>query len=304
MRSILSQTLALAAVAMLCLASAQSALAYGGHSKAKPPQKDALLLVTFGTSVEKAQQSFVNVEKRMQEAFPNADIRWAYTSHIIRAKLAKEQGKQIDSPEIALAKLMDEGYREVTLQSLHVLPGAEFHALNTNAHMFESMRGGIKRVRIGYPLLTNNKSMDEVLEAAFTHLVPKERTAEDAVIFMGHGSHHPADAIYSAMMYKAQQKDPNCYVGTVEGFPTFDEILAKLKAKGTKKAYLIPLMSVAGDHSIKDMAGEDPDSWQSRLKKEGIETEAVLKGLAECDAIVDIWIKRLKESAAKKHHSK
>ena len=301
MRNMLSQTLTLAAAALLCLASAQSALAYGGHSKADAPQKDALLLVTFGTSVESAQKSFANIEKKMQAAFPNADVRWAYTSQIIRDKLAKEQKKQIDSPEIALAKLMDEGYKEVTLQSLHMLPGAEFHALNANAHMFEAMRGGIKKIRIGYPLLVNNQSMEEVLEAAVKHLVPKERKAEDAVVFMGHGTHHPADAIYSAMMYKAQRMDPNCYVGTVEGFPTFDEILEALKAKGVKKAYLIPLMTVAGDHSINDMAGDEDDSWLSLLKEAGIEGVPVLKGLAECDAIVDIWIKRLKESMEKKH---
>ena len=301
MRNMLSQTLSLAAAALLCLAGAQSALAYGGHSKADAPQKDALLLVTFGTSVESAQKSFANIEKKMQAAFPNADVRWAYTSQIIRDKLAKEQKKQIDSPEIALAKLMDEGYKEVTLQSLHVLPGAEFHALNANAHMFEAMRGGIKKIRIGYPLLVNNQSMEEVLEAAVKHMVPKERKAEDAVVFMGHGTHHPADAIYSAMMYKAQRMDPNCYVGTVEGFPTFDEILDMLKAKGVKKAYPIPLMSVAGDHSINDMAGDEDDSWLSQLKKAGIEGVPVLKGLAECDAIVDIWIKRLKESMEKKH---
>ena len=301
MRNMLSQTLSLAAAALLCLAGAQSAHAYGGHSKAQPPKKDALLLVTFGTSVESAQKSFDNVEKKMKAAFPNSEIRWAYTSQIIRDKLAKEQGKQIDSPEVALARLMDEGYKEVTLQSLHVLPGAEFHALNANARMFEAMRGGIEKIRIGYPLLVNNKSMDEVLEAAFKHMVPKERKAGDAVIFMGHGTHHPADAVYSAMMYKAQQKDPNCYVGTVEGFPTFDEILDMLKAKGVKKAYLIPLMSVAGDHSINDMAGDEEDSWRSQLKKAGIEGVPVLKGLAECDAIVDVWIKRLKESKEKKH---
>lgn len=299
MRNMLSQTLSLAAAALLCLSGAQACHAYGGHSKADAPQKDALLLVTFGTSVESAQKSFANVEKKMKAAFPNTEIRWAYTSHIIRNKLAKEQKKQIDSPEIALARLMDEGYKEVTLQSLHMLPGAEFHALNANAHMFEAMRGGIRKIRIGYPLLVNNQSMDEVLDAAFKHIIPKERKPEDAVLFMGHGTHHPADAVYSAMMYKAQRKDPNCYVGTVEGFPTFDEILDMLKAKGVKKAYLIPLMTVAGDHSINDMAGDEDDSWKSMLKEAGIEGVPVLKGLAEYDAVVDIWINRLKESMEK-----
>lgn len=292
MKNILSLFLA----AALCAGFQAQAQAYGGHSKAAPPKKDALLLVTFGTSVKNAQKAFAHVEKKMKAAFPNTDVRWAYTSQIIRAKLAKEQKKQIDSPEVALAKLMDEGYQEVTLQSLHMLPGAEFHALNTNARHFEAMRGGIKKIHIGYPLLANNESMDAVLDAAFSAIIPKDRKPEDAVLFMGHGSHHPADAIYSAMMYKAQKKDPNCYVGTVEGNPTFDEILDMLKEKGTKKAYLIPMMTVAGDHSINDMAGDEPDSWQSRLKKAGVEAVPVLRGMAEFDEVVDIWIGRLKKA--------
>lgn len=283
----------------MSLAGASAVFAYGGHAGPEP-KGEALLLVTFGTSVPKAQDAFAHVEKKMRAAFPNTEIRWAYTSHIIRKKLAG-QGKQFDSPEIALAKLMDEGYEQVTMQSLHMLPGAEFHEVYTNARLFEDMSGGIKAIRTGYPLLVDNQSMDAVLDAVFAHIVPKERKPEDAVVLMGHGTHHASDAIYSAMMYKAQEKDPNCLVGTVEGFPTFEEVLAKLEAKGVKKAYLIPLMTVAGDHSINDMAGDEPDSWKSQLTKAGIEAVPVMQGLAEFDAIIDIWIKRLKASMQHKH---
>lgn len=278
--------------AAMSLAGAGAVCAHGGHA-GPDPKGEALLLVTFGTSVPKAQKAFVNIEKQMRAAFPDMEIRWAYTSHIIRKKLAG-QGKQIDSPEMALAKLMDEGYQHVTMQSLHMIPGAEFHEIFSNAQAFAGMHGGIENIRTGYPLLVDNPSMDEVLDAVFTHIVPKDRRDEDAVVLMGHGTHHPSDALYSAMMYKAQVKDPNCYVGTVEGFPTFEEVLAQLQAKGTKKAYLIPLMTVAGDHSINDMASDEPDSWKSQLKKAGIEAVPVMQGLAENESIVAIWIKRLK----------
>ena len=287
---------------LLCLTGAGAVFAHGGHSSPEP-KGEALLLVTFGTSVPKAQEAFAQVEKQMRAAFPDTEIRWAYTSHIIRKKLAG-QGKEIDSPEIALAKLMDEGYGQVTMQSLHMLPGAEFHEIYSNARLFADMSGGIKHIRTGYPLLVDNKSMDAVLDAVFAQIVPKERKAEDAIVLMGHGTHHPSDAIYSAMMYKAQEKDANCYVGTVEGFPTFEDVLEKLQAKGTKKAYLIPLMTVAGDHSINDMAGDEPDSWKSQLTNAGIEAVPVMHGLAEFDAIIDIWINRLKAGMERKHSGK
>ena len=253
----------------------------------------AILLVTFGTSVPSAQAAFTNIEKQVRKAFPGMEVRWAYTSHIIRKKLAK-QGQIFDSPEIALARLMEEGYSKVAVQSLHMIPGLEFHDIYTNAKMYEKMSGGFDKVIVAYPLLSSDDAMEKVVKTLPGVMIPKERTPGDAVILMGHGTHHPSDAIYSAMMYKFQKADPNIYVATVEGHPTFDEVKALLLKKGIKKAYLIPFMSVAGDHASNDMAGDEPDSWKTLLTQAGITCVPVLKGVAEYDALVDLWIENLK----------
>jgi sirohydrochlorin cobaltochelatase len=117
---------------------------------------------------------------------------------------------------------------------------------------------------------------------------------------MEHGTHHPSDSIYSALIYKVQKLDSNMYIGTVEGHPTFDEVKEMLVKKGTQKAYLIPLMTVAGDHAMNDMdmAGDEPDSWKSMLAKDCIQSVPVLKGLAEFDSIVDLWLANLKTAMA------
>ena len=115
---------------------------------------------------------------------------------------------------------------------------------------------------------------------------------------MDHGTPHPADAIYSAMMPKAQKMDHNLYVGTVEGHPSFDEVKEAPVKKGIKKTSLIPLMTVFGDLAINDMAGDEPDSWKSRLSLAGIESVPVLKGLAEFNPIVDLWLENLKTAMA------
>ena len=285
-------TLAVAVLAVFCLHCTVAQAAEHGKKKA---EKTAILLVTFGTSVEKAQASFTNIEKRVKSTFPDTEIRWAYTSNIIRKKLAKEENKQIDSPEMALARLMDEGYTKVAVQSLHMIPGAEFHEINTNARLFGQMAGGIDAVKVSLPLLISDETMEQALKIITTKVVPKERKSGEAVVLMGHGTHHPSDSIYSALMYKAQQMDANLYVGTVEGHPTFEEIRDMLVAKKVKKAYLIPFMTVAGDHAMNDMAGDEPDSWKSQLAKAGIESVPVMKGLGEVDAIVDMWIAQLKQ---------
>ena len=68
----------------------------------------------------------------------------------------------------------------------------------------------------------------------------------------------------------------------------------ELKKKGVKKAYLMPFMSVAGDHAMNDMAGDEDDSWKSILTKAGVKCVPILKGTAEYDGIADLWVEHLK----------
>ena len=82
----------------------------------------------------------------------------------------------------------------------------------------------------------------------------------------------------------------------MEGNPKLEDILPELKKKGIKKVYLAPCMAVAGDHARNDMAGDEPDSWKSMLKKNGIASEAVLVGTAEVPEIADIWIDHAKSA--------
>jgi sirohydrochlorin cobaltochelatase len=120
--------------------------------------------------------------------------------------------------------------------------------------------------------------------------IPKERKKDEAVVLMGHGSHHPSNAFYAALMFQVQLKDPNVFIGNVEGFPELDTIQDLLIAKKIKKAYLMPFMSVAGDHAKNDMASDEEDSWKSVLTKAGFECVPILKGTAEYDEFVDIWV--------------
>jgi sirohydrochlorin cobaltochelatase len=52
-------------------------------------------------------------------------------------------------------------------------------------------------------------------------------------------------------------------------------------------------MSVAGDHAKNDMAGDGADSWKSQLSKNGIAAVPLIKGMAEYDEIVNIWLEHL-----------
>ena len=279
----------LAVLLTLSLAVSLPALAGGGHGH-KKEKKVGILLVAFGSSEESAQVSFENIDKKVKQTYPGIPVRWAYTSSIIRAKLAK-QGKMLDSPEVALAKMQDEDFTHVAVQSLHTIGGSEYHDLRRSVGAFKSMRA-FESVILGYPLLATQKSMERTVEALLG-IIPKSRKKNDAVVFMGHGTHHPSNAFYAALMFQVQDKDPNVFIGNVEGYPEIDEIKSWLLKKKIKKAYLIPFMSVAGDHAKNDMASDEPDSWKSILTAAGIKCEAILKGTAEFDSFVDIWVDHL-----------
>jgi sirohydrochlorin cobaltochelatase len=271
------------------LAAANGLAAHGDA----PAEKKAILLAAFGTTVPEAQHVFDQLDARVKQAFPGVEVRWGYTSHIVRTKLAK-QGKALDSPELALARLMGEGFTHVAVLSLHTIPGEEFHALAANARLFGQMVDGFHKVLVAWPLLSSHEDRVRVAQAMIRH-IPASRKPEDAVLLMGHGSaRHPADAIYPAMTQVFQELDANVHVATVEGYPNLDDILPKLEKGKVRKVYLMPFMAVAGDHARNDMAGAEPDSWKSVLKAQGYSCEVVLRGTAEYPEVVDVWLDHLR----------
>lgn len=263
----------------------------------KDAAKTGILLVTFGTSNATARQAFDNIEKLAEDRFENTEIRWAYTSSIIRNILSK-RGKEVDSPVTALAKMRDDGFTDVAVQSLHVIAGAEYNDLKNTVQTFRGQPFGFERITLGKPLLASYEDVQEVCKAMLAQ-VPEERQEDDAVIFMGHGSHHPAGLSYVAVASVLNHLDHRAYLGSVAGHPTLQSVLQNCKAADVKKAWLMPFMSVAGDHARNDMAGESEDSWQSVLEKNGIECKSVLTGMGEYDNVVHVWLDHLENACSR-----
>ncbi len=82
----------------------------------------------------------------------------------------------------------------------------------------------------------------------------------------------------------------NCFVGTIEGYPSYDDMLQQLKASGLKKVVLVPLMFVAGEHAKNDIA----EDWKTDLEKEGYSVDVKMEGLGQNPEIQDLYISHLK----------
>lgn len=244
------------------------------HYEDRPP---AIVMVAFGTST-KAQITFDHIDREIKKAFPKHEIRWAFTSKIIRDKMNKiyeKKGlnKRLLSLQQVLANLEAEGFRKAVVQSLHIFPGGEY------VHMQRLSLVPNIQVSIGEPLLATWEDVLKLLEDLAQYF-PKE--SEGCAVLAGHGTpntyYAPSTSVYLALDRLLRTHYPNVFLGSVEGVPDRKDALDKAKAHPGKKVVVVPFMLVAGDHIMNDIMGKEPDedgvpSWAMELEAAGKEVE-------------------------------
>lgn len=251
----------------------------------------ALLTVSFGTSYKETREKTIEaIEKDLQAAFAEAEVKRAFTSGMIIRRLRERDGMMIHNTEEAVAEICGQGYKNLLVQPTHIINGDEYEKMMS---MLAPYADRFEQMVIGRPLLTDSNDYEQAVR-----IIMEENgdLGEDtALVLMGHGTGHFADAAYAALDYRFKAMGyPRVFVGTVEGYPELMDILPVLKQSGCKKVRLMPFMIVAGDHAINDMAGDDEDSWKNILKSEGFDVECVLKGLGEIEGIRQMYIQHLK----------
>ena len=264
---------------------------------------DAIVIMSFGTTYKETRAKTIDATvAAIQAAHPGVKVVTAFTSHIIIDRIQAKEGIKYPTPEEALAQLKEEGYTRVALTSFDIIPGMEY-AYDTA--VFNLHKNDFKKMTMGEPLMYwmgQEEQRDDVLDfvkALQWELKDAKLGKDEAVLFMAHGTPHPANAYYPVINTRFQLLNPpmqNAYVYTVEGWPSLDDAIHRLKRKGYKKVLLVPIMMVAGDHATNDMAGDEPDSHKSLLEKEGIKVRTYLHGLGENPQIRQMFVDRANEA--------
>ena len=251
----------------------------------------AIVLAAFGTTTA-AFDTYNHFEEKVKARFPAYEIRWAFTSRIVRHKVGKEQGKQLNDLATTLRQLQTAGYNRVVIQSLHIVPGEEWEKKIVEV----SQKFPGLKIALGKPLLSSSKDQERVLQAV-TQTFPKD-LKDTVVVLMAHGSPSPeATKIYLAFGRLLQAHYQHVFLGTVEGKPTKEEAFEAVKKANPKTVVLMPFMFVAGEHVAKDMLGADPESWKSELlKQKPYHIEGVTKGLGYQDGIINIYLDHLQQA--------
>ena len=252
--------------------------------------KAAVLVVHFGTTHADTREKTIDaINREIAEAFPGIEVREAWTSRIVMYRI-KQQGVQKQNPEEALKKLKADGYTHILVQSSNIIEGIEMESLRKDIGAQEM---GFKEIRIGTPLLFSPEDYEKVIAA----ITPKgARTG--TTLLVGHGTYTPATAQYAMLDYMLKAKGfKNYFVGTIEGYPSFDDATAQIKESGSKQVLLMPFMFVAGEHAKNDIAVD----WKDDLEKQGYQVTVLQEGLGENPDIQKIFVEHARFAATHKY---
>ena len=311
-------------VVLCCFLSCPAAFA----DKKPEGDRHAIVLATFGTTVPEALQGILHIRDRIRQRFPQSEVRLAFTSDIIRTVWHKRRNDQafhtanpgvpVDiysarSPLATIADLQEEGYRTILVQPGHISLGEEYldlvetvRALNAIAtvkaknRLFDKLvvsRPALGTMGTAHPYAQDIRTVAKALAGD----VATARAKGAALLYMGHGNEFfPSGGSYLELVevLNTLYPDTKSYLAVVEGFPGLDTVLRQMKKDGVSRVVLKPFMTVAGDHAVNDMAGEDPESMRSILTAQGFEVTTVIEGLGVQDGFADVYATYLAETAA------
>ena len=261
--------------------------------------KDAIVVMSFGTTFKDTREKTIDATvDAIKKAHPDVKVVTAFTSHIIIDRIQAKEGIKYPTPEEAMKELKDDGYSRIAIATLDVIPGMEYAY---DKAVYDNYKNQFKKMTLGTSLMYwqgQEDQADDVTETinALKSQFPKQGK-DDAILIMAHGTPQVSNAYYSVIQAKINEMGlKNVFVYTVEGWPSLETVMPKLKAAGIKHVTLMPMMMVAGDHANNDMAGSDPDSHKSQLEAAGYKVDAYIHGIGENKQIRDLYVKRANDA--------
>ena len=287
-------------------------------------QDTAILLAAFGAARPQALKSVSNILGRVQAAFPGREVRLSFSSRFMQ-RLWRRRRQDPDwtrehpdvppeilgvrSPLTALAELREEGFRRIVVQSLHIYAGEEYDTLKatvqalSNIHTHKAKHQPFPHLALGRPALGepgDSHPYQEDFRRAARALAPEVKAASErgaALVYMGHGNEYYPSGVYLEFQETLRRAYPKAQiiVGLMEGFPDLEQVKKELARLEVRRALLVPLLLVAGQHAAEDIGGAGNDSCKCVLEQQGIQVECLLRGLGELDAWADIYVENIRE---------
>jgi len=248
--------------------------------------RKAILMVYYGTSDDSVRTVSIDaMTEKVRRAFPEYEVRDAFTSKGAIRALKRRTGIEKPIPWDALLQLRNDGYNSVIVGNGDLIAGDDTQILEQEIH---ELYPRFFEIKLTTPLLYTAEDCQRVMEI----LVGKVHAQEDEqVVFVGHGKDGAANDVYCLADYILQHEGhPNCHVGTIAGYPSLENIKRILKQTGTRKVVLVPLIMIAAGHATKDIF----KTWREELEAEGYSVRLVRTAVREYPEIQQIVIDKIK----------
>lgn len=275
-----------------------------GHGT-KIDSHGAILVVSIGTTQTEGRAVIDSCMKKMQKAYPKAEVACSYTSEAVRLVL-REQGEMVQGPLAAISSLIDKGHSEIVVQPLFITSGTRYHELYPIITALNDLAGahgaiGFKGILVGSALLMRPEDYVETAEVLVKTYAPKNK--EEAVVLVSPSSEGGAEPALCQlqMILDDCDKTGRIIIGTVNGYPDLEKVKSRISHVGAKKIRLVPLTIVPGIHAWIELSGDaNKNSWQKQLESAGCKVTVDTRGLGEYEAVLDLFVKRM-EGRVKAH---
>lgn len=242
-----------------------------------------IILTAFGTTTH-SRITYDYLHKEITEQFPGSRIHWSYSSPTVRHSLKDSQTESVKSLTGLLDRLHEDDQREIVVQSIHVLPGHEFHRVVRDSLRFSPPPA------IGMPLLTSPEDYQDVASL----LVPLFPPEDEAVLILGHGTRHPSWTAYPLLEQVLRARTGRrIFVTGLEHYPGSESVIDEIAQSDCKRVLVIPFLMVAGMHFHRDIDGDSPQSWKTKLSRRGIDLRLRESGLGLLPGIAEIFCRHI-----------
>lgn len=248
--------------------------------------KNGLIVLSNGTAdlevLDRYEQIIDNIDTNKY-----SEVIKAFASDKIIGKLKTRHNISIPNLRQGIEKFIKIGVEHITVATLFLIEGKEYEEAE---HMIREFRkqNSNQSINITHAALI---PQDKERSYEFIDRISPIINKEDEIIMVAHGTSHSAQMSYYELQESLTDKGyENIHLGTIEGKPSFEDIVNKLKNRNIKRVVLQPLLFVIGFHGKKDLISENPNSWKSRLIKEGFEVIASDKSLSELHEVIDLIV--------------
>ncbi len=188
-----------------------------------------------------------------------------------------------------LTDVLNETGPDVIIQPVMFLPGTEFH----EKLVIPLRKAFGDEPKVGRPLVSSPEDARRLVEGLVSEndLVPGEE-----LVAVGHGTNHPAWAVYPALQWEAIRRSLPVSFGVFDGYPGPEIVIGDLKARGVGRVALLPLMMGRGRHTDRDIFSDSEKSWYGILSRAGFAVRHLDRFLLESETVRDIFTRHFQQA--------